>query len=457
MWLTGLTWLGVALAASAADVQITVGPNVHVSQARAKAPHREVVIAADPRDPARLLAAAILVTRGVMAYRSSDGGKSWTEALVVEKSTADPRADPVIQSISDPTIAWGAEGVYYALIYLLKANMNLPNNPVPLELRHSADAGKTWAGPARVSADRLDRPFLAVDQSGGRFHGRVYCDFNVDLGGKSPRLGILTSSDEGRTFNQFHYVAPEKCSFVMGGQCAVMADGSFIAPYVVVNTPSKERMYRVLEIRVVRSTTGGESFLSEQSLTTMGGNVESEGVYSMMPTVAADPGTPRFKNHLYLVWQQYVEEHNQVLITCSRDKGVTWSKPIVVSEQSNEQSYDAVLPTVAVNRQGIVGVTWYDSRESRPGAPGSNIRFRASLDGGDTWLPSVLVTDVPSRIALDKPSGNLGKDGRDLCYLGETAGLTADAAGDFHPAWIDKRTGVQQVFTAKVSVTKKQR
>jgi hypothetical protein len=32
--------------------------------------------------------------------------------------------------------------------------------------------------------------------------------------------------------------------------------------------------------------------------------------------------------------------------------------------------------------------------------------------------------------------------------------MAADAAGAFHPLWIDNRTGVKQVFTASVTVTK---
>jgi hypothetical protein len=55
-------------------------------------------------------------------------------------------------------------------------------------------------------------------------------------------------------------------------------------------------------------------------------------------------------------------------------------------------------------------------------------------------------------MALDNPSWKLGKDGKGFSYIGETAGLTADTAGDFHPAWVDKRTGLLQLFTAKVSV-----
>jgi len=36
---------------------------------------------------------------------------------------------------------------------------------------------------------------------------------------------------------------------------------------------------------------------------------------------------------------------------------------------------------------------------------------------------------------------------------GHTAGLAADANGIFHPLWIDGRTGINQVFTADVTVT----
>jgi len=450
-----LAWTGVAFAISGASAEVSVGPNVHVSQAYAAAPLLEVVIAADPRDPSRLLAAAMLFTRGIVAYRSSDGGKTWTQALVFQKSTADPLADPVIQAIGDPAIAWGADGLHYAVIYRLKANMKLPSEPRPLQLVHSADGGKTWAAPVRLTGDQLDRPFLAVDQSGGKFNGRLYCDFSVKLDGKTLRLGIVTSSDGGRTFSPFRYLLAEGWFNVRGGQSAVLADGTFLVPYVVCRPPSKSNMYPVPEMHVRRSTDGGESFLPDQFLTTLGHTTEAdnwyEGEYVIMPMMAADPGSSQFNNRVYLVWQHYIAKHYRVFLACSKDKGTTWSKPIVVSEQS-DRAYDAVVPAIAVNRKGIVAVTWYDSRDSRPGVPCSNVRFRTSLDGGDTWLPSVRVTDVPSLMALDNPSWKLGKDGKDFSYPGETAGLTADAAGDFHPAWVDKRTGLLQLFTARVSV-----
>jgi hypothetical protein len=39
---------------------------------------------------------------------------------------------------------------------------------------------------------------------------------------------------------------------------------------------------------------------------------------------------------------------------------------------------------------------------------------------------------------------------------GDTAGLAADAAGVFHPLWIDNRTGIHQMWTAAVTVLRRQ-
>jgi hypothetical protein len=37
---------------------------------------------------------------------------------------------------------------------------------------------------------------------------------------------------------------------------------------------------------------------------------------------------------------------------------------------------------------------------------------------------------------------------------GDTAGLAADAAGVFHPVWVDNHTGVPQVWTSAITVVR---
>src|SRR6266404_6786461 len=138
MWLTGLTWATVVAAISAADVQIAVGPNVHVGKSLEKVIHNEVVIAADPADPARMMAGAIMIRKGggVVAYRSSDGGKTW--ALAFETSSA-----------GDPAVAYGPDGiVYYSALY------RKSNGPYShAEVRRSVNGGQTWEPRVRINGD----------------------------------------------------------------------------------------------------------------------------------------------------------------------------------------------------------------------------------------------------------------------------------------------------------------
>jgi hypothetical protein len=406
-----------------------------VSHSREKIIHNEVVVATHPADPARLMIGAMTIKKGggVVVYRSWDGGKSWAWAM------EEPKA-------GDPALAYGRGGiVYFSALYRQPKSVN-----AQLGITHSIDGGHAWApkidvtGAVEVTGDSHDRPFLAVDCSEGKFNGRVYCDCMAAARGFY-ELGITTSSDAGNSFDRMHFLAVENSLVMCPGQPAMLSDGSFVAPYRARFRGSHTEPDTV-EIRMRRSDTGGRSFLAEHAVATVGNN---EGPYFVTPMMAADPGSPRFKDRLYVVWSEQTAKGTQVFLTRSNDKGNTWSKPTVVSEQSSEQTYDSLLPCVAVNRKGTVGISWYDGRESRPGAPCSNVRFRASLDGGESWLPSVRVTDVPSPIELAKPVWKIG-DG--FSRLGDTAGLAADAAGGFHLAWVDKRTGLLQVFTAKVTV-----
>jgi hypothetical protein len=87
-----------------------------------------------------------------------------------------------------------------------------------------------------------------------------------------------------------------------------------------------------------------------------------------------------------------------------------------------------------------VGVCWYDRRDN-PDNLGYYVRFRASVDGGRTWLPSVRVSTAAQVSSEDTRKNS-----------GDTAGLAADADGVFHPVWIDNRTGIPQMWTATVKV-----
>ncbi len=156
------------------------------------------------------------------------------------------------------------------------------------------------------------------------------------------------------------------------------------------------------------------------------------------PQIAADTLGRTYRDRLYYVWEDGGREA-RILLSASGDRGRTWTAPVVLSEQAADEESLAFMPCVAVNKDGTVAVSWYDRRGIARSSAGQNVRLRVSLDGGATWLPSVQVNDQPGRSPFHA--------------LGDTAGLAADADGDFHAVWIDDRTGKTQVWTAAVKVT----
>jgi hypothetical protein len=116
-------------------------------------------------------------------------------------------------------------------------------------------------------------------------------------------------------------------------------------------------------------------------------------------------------------------------------------------------------------------VMWYD-RTAHADNIGWDARFAASLDGGRTFLPSVKVSEqgttfghggeysgLGNSVARVKPedgSGiNLSVSLNTFTFLGgDTNGLVAAANGLFYPVWVDNRTGVPQIWTAPVSVSR---
>jgi len=92
------------------------------------------------------------------------------------------------------------------------------------------------------------------------------------------------------------------------------------------------------------------------------------------------------------------------MLSRSEDKGAHWSEPLPLSEQPPEGAgYHAFLPAVAVNKAGVVAVSWCDTRErDRIGKPAWDVRLRVSADGGQTWQPSVRVTSQTSVFAGDE-------------------------------------------------------
>ncbi len=410
--------------------RIRVGTNVQVSGSRKDIAHYEVVIAASPKAAKNLVVASMASAspkdpdlHEVATFTSCDCGKTWKLARV-------QNAQAKNETYADPHLAYGADGSVYMVTLRCNYNSLKGRNT---ELDRSQDGGKTWDPP--VLLPYTDRPFLVTDGSGGQRDGLIACFANSFW---EPVVAV--SRNRGKSFSAWKSLLKTKAPYGMGNGVR-LSNGTLVVAY-----PLKvmgERQPLPLGLTTARSTDGGQSYRETPIIA----RYICPGQFGL-PSLAADPASLPYKDRLYLVWAEQTPKGLRVWLSRSRDRGETWSKPVLLSEQSGEgdtaKNYDSFLSAVAVNKAGVVGVMWYDSRDLPAKRQGWNIRFRASLDGGETWLPSVRVTEKAS-LFKQRPA-----------YLstraGDTAGLVADGDGVFHAAWVDNRTGVRQIWTAAIRV-----
>jgi hypothetical protein len=300
----------------------------------------------------------------------------------------------------------------------------------------------TWEERASVSR-YIDRPCLAVDGTTGPNRGRLYVHATVE------EPITLVSKDAAKTFSASSALKPPIRS-TRPSHPVVLPDG----PVLVTCANFKSGSDPHLELPLWRSVDGGKSFGRVTS--NLAGRwkhrrIKSPSVFNVFyPALAVDSGN-RFPGRLYCVWREgHVRAY--ILFASSRDGGATWSTPVILSEQpagtDEAADFDSDIPAIAVNKVGIVAVSWYDRRGLpkdvvgpngvvTPGK-GYNARLRISPDGGVTWSPSVQLNSVPMKGEL-----------LDARYW---TGLVAAADGRFQAAWIGDATGKRQVWTASVHV-----
>ena len=164
--------------------------------------------------------------------------------------------------------------------------------------------------------------------------------------------------------------------------------------------------------------------------------------------LAGDASTGPYRDRLYWVCNDRTFEH--VYLHYSTDGGSRWTDPIVVNSDAGREPY-ARTAAIAVNRDGVVGITWYDGRADKTGDVAfrcQELFFTASLDGGQSFLPDVRVSSAKN---CPVTAAN-GEAGRRWPAGGDYHGLVAAADGRFHVLWSDSRSGVYQLRFATIRV-----
>jgi BNR repeat-like domain len=416
-----------------ARIIITVGTDrpvlINAPGLAAIEPH----LVAHPSDPRHLLAGVFLVSKlgdprdpnfemdmTCAALVSEDAGQSWR------------RYDFPTRGCGDPWVAILPRG---GAVFLTLGRSGL-------QAYRSENGGRSWADSSVSFGRRFDHGTLAIDRTNGRFAGSVYVSSHQTVqdssGAFRSAIFVARSADGGKTFSSPTHVIPSNLP-TFPNNPIVLSDGVLIVPFVsyVRNTLDDERTDLVWSIT---SVDGGVTFSPPYYVS------ECAGHWGQL---AADRSAGEYRDRLY--WACWDRSKRGVYVYHSSDRGKTWSPPI----QVNRGSGLAQTAAIAVNQDGVVGVSWYDAREDPREYLDQfrcqNVYFSASLDGGQTFLPDVKVSSAEN--CPDTPRN--GHAGRRWTAGGDYHGLAATADGRFHLLWADSREGIYQLRTAIVSVDSK--
>jgi len=463
--------------AAMAQSQIQVGANVLVTKDDAPNNHFEVLGAADPHNPEQLLVCSMVSsmeqgTPWTAAYVSFDSGKNWSKTLEQKGS-----GEGIAKISSDPACAYGSNGTAY---FVALSDSSAEANTI---FFRSVNGGKDWSSPVTLFG-AWDRPFIAVDATVGQYQGRIYVSHayivrNMDTTvstynnrfDSASGIALQRSLDGGRTF-----IGPVARMGLDGvrhentnpGNSVVLSDGTLVTLFVEGDLVRRRNSFigdMDGSLKILSSRDGGESY---GDAVKVADHFEDRNRNSMssIPRLAVDPGSPFFKDRLYVVWHDSGPEREEGFVSFSSDKGKSWSRPIkfvdAIASADPADGPDEFQTTVAVNKDGLVGIMWYEGI-TNPVGGGYWVRFTASVDGGETWLPSIRISEAPNTIGGSEkwPLGGRAVKGDPLTVRlfrqvwqasGDTAGLTADSNGVFHAFWIDNRTGIGQVWTAPITI-----
>lgn len=239
----------------------------------------------------------------------------------------------------------------------------------------SSDGGAAWGPPRGYTAinattqehTELDRPWLAVDNSGGPHDGRIYTTFETTAFLPTPpAVFIKHSDDRGVTWSKSVRVDdglyetqwnPRARPVVgAGGIVYVVYDRAQLiaTPLLPYGGP--------IELVVARSLDGGQTF---QRLAVDSGvrrvTSPDEALPEYTEMIAAIAADPLHAGHIAVAWPQaYGPNNSRILLRYSRDGGLHWSPRIDVARDSATRSDQHDHVTLSWARDGRLFVGWRD-------------------------------------------------------------------------------------------------
>ena len=364
---------------------------------------------------------------------SSNNGASWSESFIPTSGGFPKTADGhVWQANSDPVVAIDKLGnAFLANLYLqADSNGNVTNDGLYVcSAKLSSGPKFTTSGCHAVkttlksSTSLEDKPWMAVDNSTSSFSGTVYASW-THFTATSDFIWFSRSTNHGVTWSSPKQISTTaQNGAVQGSQVAVGPAGEVYVAYEVFLASGQGQHF------IAKSTNGGVSFGTPVAMTPAFNNLSFAAAYrdNSFPALAVSPVTG--KAFIYDVYTDQPGTNSTTEFVSSKTSGgLTFATPVRANDSTTGQR---LMPAVAADLNGVVHLSWFDTRNSPSNSDLLNIYATYTKNNGSSFAPNAKVTSHQI---------NNGGSG----FLGDYSGIAAGPNGATsmaHPAWTDGGVG----------------
>lgn len=365
-------------------------------------------VAADPSDPQHLVGAwqqdrwTDGGARGLVTAASVDGGQTWelsaeTKSSTCTGGTAANGGD--YERASDPWTAISPDGTTYLMSLSVDTNPGgFGIHPNAMLVMRSQDGGLTWDDPITLRRDEStnvlnDKNTMTADPLDSDFayaiwdrliappgKGASQTAFENALGFKGPTWFARTT-DGGDSWEPARQIFdPAAINQTIGNQIVVTGSGELVNAFDLIHNRKNRQKTRGFSIAVIRSEDKGETWdkqatIVDRHFTASRLVIDPEDpdpttrrvrTGDIVPEVAADLNSEA----VYLVWQDFrFGPRSSVAFSQSLDGGETWSPTVKINQTpdlAKDLNEQAFTPMVRVADDGTVTVTYFDFRNNTP-------------------------------------------------------------------------------------------
>jgi len=320
--------------------------------------------------------------RGIVTAVTFNGGQSWTQVPLPGLTPCTGSEDYL--RASDPWLTFTPSGDLYHialavdedLITLLSLDSPDEGRSAML-VQKSTDGGLNWSSPIAIVDETFaglhDKETITADPFDGDVVYAVWDRLDFINGG-GPALFSRTI-DGGMTWADPTVIYDPPTGQTLGNQIVVLPNGDLLDFFSNITFIDSEPPEEILSLAYKRSTDLGVTWKPFEPPFTVSAMEPSFSLVHSDTGVPIRGGEELFdvavdpkRGTLYAVWQDGRFGnvlHESIAFTASEDGGLTWSPPIEINQTPKAlpvQNQQAFVPSVSVNADGLIAITYYDFR-----------------------------------------------------------------------------------------------